>query len=123
MNPRHDGGTGWMFLGLAIATMAVMGGLLGVTGIIGPAAIPIWGVTMVAAILIMRGPVGKAIAARLHGAAEPSDAALDVPEEVYAELDDLRARMLEMEERQDFAERLLARRSESAAIESGGQHE
>lgn len=118
MNPQHDGGTGWMWLGMAISVVAVMGGLLAVTGIIGPAAIPIWGVTMVAAILVMRGPLGKAIAARLHGE-PPTGGVIDVPDEVYAELDELRARLLEMEERQDFAERLLARRSE-VADDAGG---
>ncbi len=119
MNPPRDDGNGWMFFGLGIAAVAVMGGLLGVTGIIGAAAIPIWGVTMVAAFLIMRGPIGRAIGERITGHADGIPAALDVPDEVYAELDELRARMLEMEERQDFAERLLASRTGEASPEGG----
>jgi hypothetical protein len=44
---------------------------------------------------------------------------LDVPSEVYAELDELRARVLELEERQDFAERLLADRSGQGTSDGG----
>ncbi len=118
MNPRQDTGHGWMFVGLALSVMVVVLGLTSVTRIIGAAAIPIWIVTAAAGVLILRGPLGKALAARLGGGTDPVDATIDVPEEVYAELDELRARMIEMEERQDFAERLLAARSAAAGDSS-----
>ena len=54
--------------------------------------------------------MGKAIARRISG--EPPEAAPtgELSEAVYAELDELRVRMAEMEERQDFSERMLASR-------------
>jgi hypothetical protein len=85
--------------------IAIVGGLTMVTGIIGAAAIPIWGTVAVFGWLSLNGQVGRAIADRINA---ESDAELPVPDEVYAELDDLRTRMLEMEERQEFSERLLS---------------
>jgi hypothetical protein len=52
---------------------------------------------------ILRGPVGEALVDRLrHGPRTRSDATL------MADVDALRARLEEVEERLDFAERLLA---------------
>jgi hypothetical protein len=52
---------------------------------------------------VLRGPVGEALADRLrHGPRTRSDAAL------LAEVDELKTRVAEMDERLDFAERLLA---------------
>jgi hypothetical protein len=52
---------------------------------------------------IFRGPVGEALGDRLrHGPRTRSDAAL------MAEVDELKTRLVEIEERLDFAERLLA---------------
>jgi hypothetical protein len=52
---------------------------------------------------ILRGPVGEAFADRLrHGPRSRADATL------LADVDALRARLDEVEERLDFAERLLA---------------
>jgi hypothetical protein len=90
----------------------VIGGLVAVTGMLGPAAIPIWGAVGVFGWLTLNGPVGQALGARIRGEVEGDPV---VPEEVYAELDDLRTRLLEMEERQDFAERLLAEKAGGAA--------
>ncbi len=67
-------------------------------------AIPVGIITAVAAMVVLRGPVGKALGRRLEGgAAQPPS------EEVLLELEDLRGRLLELEERMDFSERLLAR--------------
>jgi hypothetical protein len=54
--------------------------------------------------VIFKGPVGKALARRIeHGApAEP-------PAEVLNELDDMRGRLLDLEERLDFTERMLSK--------------
>lgn len=55
--------------------------------------------------------VGKALAHRIrHG-----PAAVEAPE-VYGELDDLRNRVLELEERLDFAERMLAQPKEPERV-------
>lgn len=82
--------------------------LMFVTSRLGAAAIPIWMATALAAWLISRGAIGEAIALRLRG--EVGGAASD--EATLAELDDLRARVAELEERQDFSERLLAAKNE-----------
>lgn len=108
---RHARGSWWFPLALGLSTMMLFGGLITATETLGPASIPIWGITMVAAMVILRGPVGQAIGSRITGATTESTPMLDVPPEVYAELDELRSRVLELEERQDFAERLLADRT------------
>lgn len=108
---RHAGGSWWLPLAGLISGMMVFAGLMVATNVMGPASLPIWGITMIAAMVILRGPVGKAIGARIAGTTADQTPALDLPPELYAELDELRARVLELEERQDFAERLLAERS------------
>jgi hypothetical protein len=109
---RHARGSWWLPLAIGVSGLMLFGGLMEVTGSLGAASIPIWGITMVAAMVILRGPVGQAIGARITGQAAEEAPPLDVPAEVYAELDELRARVLELEERQDFAERLLADRTQ-----------
>jgi len=54
----------------------------------------------------LKGPVGKALAERIHSG---TMAAGEVPPELLEEMDDMRNRMVELEERVDFTERLLAR--------------
>jgi hypothetical protein len=66
-------------------------------------AIPTTIIGAIAAAVILRGPVGQALARRIQG---ESSSELP-PETVLGELDDLRARVLELEERVDFSERLL----------------
>ena len=107
---RHARGSWWLPLGLGVSAVMLFGGLLIATDVLGAASLPIWVMTMVAAMVILRGPVGQAIAARITGASAENAPALEAPPEVYGELDELRARILELEERQDFAERLLADR-------------
>jgi hypothetical protein len=66
-----------------------------------------------AAVLILRGPLGKAIARRLEGTASPEQltgAGLTGIAERVADLEQRDARVAELEERLDFAERLLAQR-------------
>jgi Tfp pilus assembly protein PilO len=65
---------------------------------------------------ILRGPVGEALGDRLrHGRRTRADAAL------LAEMEALRARLDEVEERLDFAERLLASSREADQL-PGGAH-
>lgn len=73
-------------------------------------------VLMFGLVKIFTGPVAQALGDRIRGRqlAEP-DAA------VLAELDQLRGRVAEMEERLDFAERLLAQARESDQL-PGGAH-
>ena len=65
---------------------------------------------------ILRGPVGEALGDRLrHGQRTRSDAAL------MAEIDELKTRLAEMEERLDFAERLLAAGREIDQLPGGAR--
>jgi len=65
---------------------------------------------------IFKGPLGAAIADRVRGAREPAgDPVLAV------EVDQLRGRLAEVEERLDFAERLLAQARETDQL-PGGAH-
>jgi hypothetical protein len=66
----------------------------------------------VVSVILLKGPVGEAIAMRLRGEV----ASHDVSDGLLAELDDVRARMAELEERLDFSERLLARHSDPARL-------
>ena len=59
-------------------------------------------VIAVGLVKIFRGPIGDAIADRMRGSVSPPDAAL------LAEIEALKARLAEVEERLDFSERLLA---------------
>lgn len=67
------------------------------------------------AIALSFSPVGRAIADRIRGrhAAPVADPA------VYEELDQLRQDMTELQERVDFAERLLAKTREPGQLEMG----
>ena len=65
---------------------------------------------------ILTSPIGRAIAERLRGAPTPAqDPALAV------EVDTLRTRLAEVEERLDFAERLLASARQADQL-PGGAH-
>jgi len=68
-----------------------------------------------AAVKILTGPIGVAIGDRLRGGRRERS-----PDHlVVAEVDQLRARLAEVEERLDFAERLLARGAEAVQIPGG----
>jgi hypothetical protein len=75
-----------------------------------------------AAIGTLFGPVGSALARRLGGRAEPGEVQEEmqqVGERLTAEVDELRGRLAEVEERLDFAERLLARGGHADQIPGG----
>ena len=68
-------------------------------------------------VLLSISPVGKALAERLRGRiphAGPDP-------EILAELDALRAEMTEVQERLDFAERLLADKRQDRAVLPGAE--
>ncbi len=64
---------------------------------------------------LMRGPIGEAIARRLAGAFSQPDH--------EAEIGELRARVGELEERVDFAERMLLQQPERGQVPTGGDPE
>lgn len=59
--------------------------------------------------IVLRGPVGRALARRIEGEGV-------VPPDVLGEVDEVRQRMLELEERLDFAERMMARPRETERV-------
>ena len=75
-----------------------------------------------AAVFILRGPLGKAIADAIsaHSRPETPGPAAGRVEQLEAELDEVKRRLAELEERQDFAERLLAQQRQRAALGPGG---
>jgi len=66
-----------------------------------------------AAVFVLRGPFGRALADRIAGRARTGAEDQDV-QELRGEVDDLRHQLGEVQERLDFAERLLARQDERA---------
>jgi hypothetical protein len=102
----------WTVVGAGIAALVVHL-VLGIT--IGEEyALPTTILGLIGGTIVLRGPVGQAFARRLHdegGSALP-------PEQVLGELDDLRGRLAELEERVDFSERLLVRQRED--VNQGG---
>jgi hypothetical protein len=65
---------------------------------------------------IFRGPIGAALAERIRGGAPPADDHV-----LAAEVDQLRGRLAEVEERLDFAERLLAQAREADQLQGEAQ--
>lgn len=64
-------------------------------------------------------PIGRALADRLRHGKVPL-AAPEVDPAIYEELDQLRTEMSELQERVDFAERLLSKGSPNAPESAGG---
>ena len=67
-----------------------------------------------AAVFIMRGPFGRAMAERISGRARTADD--QELRELKGEVDELRQQLGEVQERLDFAERILARQDERAGM-------
>lgn len=66
-------------------------------------------------------PMGRALTRSME-----ADAGLthpEIPSELLGELDELRARVAELEERQDFSERLLARKDGESMTQGGERRE
>lgn len=101
------------FIGIGLAGLGFFGALAAASATLGVLAIPIWGMAIAIVAVIMRSPLARAMADRLGG----KTSAAELPAELIAELDDLRARLLEVEERQDFAERLLTRGGATHPVE------
>lgn len=87
--------------------------------------IPVTFFLVVGAVVILRGPFGRALADRLAGRTGPGDAATRDSEGAHSdaaqlELEQLRYRVTELEERQDFTERMLAQHAERQRIDGRG---
>ncbi|MDH3495658.1 MAG: hypothetical protein OER21_02740 [Gemmatimonadota bacterium] len=77
----------------------------------------------IAGAVVLRGPLGRALAERIAGRSlgRSGDAnAPEVSQLVLSELDDVKARLADIEERQDFAERVLAQQRERGQVRPGG---
>lgn len=83
-----------------------------------PFLVPITLFVSIAAIFIFRGPIGKAIGDRIAGRGLEGDS-LREADALHAEMDELRGRLSEVEERVDFTERMLARQSERRELPGG----
>ncbi len=78
-----------------------------------PFLVPMTLFVSVAAIVIFRGPLGKAIGERIAGHHQvESDVAAET-EALQADVEELRHRLGEVEERLDFTERLLSQQKDS----------
>ena len=77
----------------------------------------------VSVVLIFRGPLGRAVARRIEGSRAGDHETVQRLEEVEARLQTLeltQERMLELEERLDFAERMLAREKDAPRLGKTG---
>lgn len=101
-------GNGPLYAALWFGGLVGTGSLTVATLTLGAASIPIWGIAFAALAVVARGPLGKALGRRIAGE-DAHTLPPDLPGDLLTELDDLRARVLELEERVDFSERLLAR--------------
>jgi hypothetical protein len=75
-----------------------------------------------AAVGVLFGPIGSALARRIVGRSEAGDAQAEIEEiraRVTDEVDDLKNRLAEVEERLDFAERLLAHGKQADQLSAG----
>lgn len=72
----------------------------------------------VAAVFIMRGPFGKALAERMAARPLHSGDRQDT-ERVSAEMEEMRLRLTELENRMDFAERMLAKGRDADRVGPG----
>lgn len=74
----------------------------------------------VALVLILRGPVGRALGRRIEGGKAPDEAltlaAVDELQARVAQLEQQADRLHELEERLDFTERLLAQQREQRRL-------
>lgn len=111
MTQESKGLSAWVVIAIAGVVVAMHGMLAFELG--KGYAIPTTILGVLAGAVVLSGPVGKALAQRIQGPA-PSELP---PEQVLNELDELRGRISELEERADFSERLLAKSREGQSLE------
>jgi len=96
-----------LYTAVTIISLGLLGAFIALSVVIGEDfAIPALITGGVVGAIILKGPVGKALAERIHqGTLTQAEPHPEVLEELY----EMRGRMVELEERVDFTERLLAR--------------
>ena len=96
-----------LYTAITIVSVVLLGAFIALSVVIGEDfAIPALLTGGVVAGVALRGPLGKALAQRItEGAMGPAE----VPPELLEEMDEMRQRMVGLEERVDFTERVLAR--------------
>lgn len=70
----------------------------------------------IAAVIILRGPLGKALGDRIAGRRLDGQATAET-EALHADVEELRFRLTEVEECLDFTERLLAQQGARSALQ------
>ena len=80
-----------------------------------PIVVPTAVAFAIAAAAILRGPFGQALAKRMGGGSIDRDTQQET-EVLHADVDGLRARLSEVEERLDFTERMLAQQPRREAL-------
>ena len=115
---RRSPGFPPIFAMLLSSAFVLMLGLGKAASAMGAAAIPIWLAAIAGGVFVLRGPLGEAILRAMAAGDAERDAEGTDPA-VLQELDDLRARVAELEERVDFSERLLAQARERAEVRPG----
>jgi hypothetical protein len=83
-----------------------------------PFIVPVAMFLTVGAVLIFRGPIGRALAERIAGRV-PAGGDPHTDEALRTEMEEMRFRLTELEERVDFAERMLARGRDTGALPPG----
>lgn len=83
-----------------------------------PFIVPVALFFTIGAVAILRGPIGKAIADRVAGRG-PERLGSGETEGLHVDVEELRYRVTELEERLDFAERVLAQRREPEQLGPG----
>lgn len=77
-------------------------------------------ISAVVVVFALRGPLGKALAERLAGRrAAGAEASAEQVERLVGELDEVKHRLAEAEERLDFTERMLSRQRQQSTIAPG----
>ncbi len=83
-----------------------------------PFIVPVALFFTIGAVAILRGPIGKALADRLAGRV-PAGVQSAETDALQGEVEELRYRVTDLEERLDFAERVLAQRREPDQLGPG----
>jgi hypothetical protein len=107
-------------LGLTIIGMGFLAGMTQASRSVNTPA-PVFGMVVAGAVFfaLIRGPIGRAIGRMLEGPGESDDqlaARVDQLELLVQDMSADQQHVAELEERLDFAERLLAQRNEPAAM-------
>lgn len=116
---NRTSGQNWTIAALAVGAISLFSALSKATDAIHAASIPIWIAALGALGWVLNGSLGKALAAKLRGDAAPDAEELEYLRARVAELEGVEPRLLELEERVDFAERLLSRVDDPARIARG----